>query len=386
MDKLDYISCRCMIDFADNPNINFLSFYYDEELEISVEREKAKIKDIILSQYNLRLVGDIEKAKFALLIPEVILLFIINILLSLIQSVFTVGGFFTFGADYWKYMLYQLTFMSTMIGAFYSLFWSIFSRKKQLNYYGRISHTINSIRLQKCAFESAKRSVLAILENSYIYGDNDCFQKLPFGKDYLKMLKTSVSSTKTISQYEYEYNKTLSSISNRGSMLFAIVGVVLSVLIQVFAFLDTWSNVGNEFHTNMIVTTVLMTITIPSILFAFISRFYHKRIMELESLYCLYSYQYLDMPYSEKSSSFTFDFSKYKDCDVLINEDFVLNFMKTFNKSILYKVSIRDIKIDDNYIISVFGFPTNASESKYFKETVTMVYKELDAIYLKPNN
>ena len=154
MDKIDYLSCRCMIDFAENPSINFLSFNYDEELEVNVESEMVKMKDTSLCQYNLRLDGDIRKAKLVLLIPDVILLFIINILFSLVPSVFTIRGFFTFGVDYWKYMLYQLTFLSTMIATFYSLFWAIFSRKKQLNYYGRINSTINSLMPQKCSFNA----------------------------------------------------------------------------------------------------------------------------------------------------------------------------------------------------------------------------------------
>ena len=105
--------------------------------------------------------------------------------------------------------------------------------------------------------------------------------------------------------------------------------------------------------------------------------------MELESLYCLYSYQYLNMPYSKNNPSFTFDFSKYKDCGVLIDKSFISDFIKILNESIIYKASIRDVKIENEYIIKVFGFPSSECNSNYFKKTVAEVNEKLDALYLK---
>ncbi len=103
--------------------------------------------------------------------------------------------------------------------------------------------------------------------------------------------------------------------------------------------------------------------------------------MELESLYCLYSYQYLDMPYSEKTTSFSFSFNKYKELGPSFEREFVLSFIKAFNESIFYKISIRDIRIDDNYKLSILGFSPNEISSNFFKEMVASVYEKMDVLY-----
>ena len=231
---------------------------------------------------------------------------------------------------------------------------------------GRINHTISSIdKVPYCEFGTAKSDVVSILNNIVITKVDYLIKTLPMKGEYINCLKKCVESFNGINQYEQEYSKRLSKITNRGSMLFAIVCFTLSTAIQVFSFISTWNSVGPEFHTNMIVIAVTLTIFIPLLVFTSIKSRFNNTIMELEAIYCLYSYQYLEMPYGDDFPSKVVDLNDNHLVEKYENKDIIGIFLNRYNKEcITHTFYYRDIRLNSVGKMTIYGF----IDSSYFEE------------------
>lgn len=380
MNEVEYAPLRSSINFSDNPTTNFVSFVYDENKKVVSNGKEVEMKYVV--PYRPFFInGNPKKVLIQSNIFNFVIVIAISTVLSFLQSAVVVVGFLPLNPSYWKYLLFQMTFISTMLGALYNLIWSCFSKNKIIDEYGKRGTIIASVINQKshCSFQVAKESVINVLTNNHIFhSDKEVCKNLPYGIDYLNKLVEAIKTINSDSFYKYEHDKTFAKIANKGSFLFAIVCLILSILVELFSFIDVWNSVEDTFHNNMIASAILIPIIVLVITLYSISVTFKKYCIYLDAIYCLYSYQFLSMPYGSDYISATINISKYIKDGATIDESLLTKLNKTINNSYYFHITYRDIVVIDSKTIRIYGITDSHLNDQNLKE-------KLDLEMMKPD-
>ena len=328
--------------FWQNPSICFLSPKYQGNLTVNNNGEEIELKHAV--NYCPFLEIGLKKKRFGYILYASL----ISLLFSFITSLF--GTVINFGPDilpkepgYWKYMILQLSILSAFLFGFSSVFEIIYSNNNWTN-----RCTMNSIVMQvekkaRCDCYKAKQDVIKILSNCntmYVFKD-----VLPYGDFYFDKIIDEIQDISFKNNLIEEYNKQLSIINSRSSLLKCIVSFLIGVSIEIFSFIDLFNDL-QVFRTNMIVSGILIIVLSFFLSWFVVKNRFEKAYIKMDSLLYLYSYIFLDMPFSKENPQIIF-----LDEEKAADNDYINQIIEQLSASKNKYIYSRQIEIIKNKVI-----------------------------------
>lgn len=286
--------------FWENPNINFVSPIYDNDLKVirnGIELDLEYATDY-LSRIEIPKIGKIRRE---LLIKNIIGLLVVSIVTSLFGTVINIGpNFLPKEPGYWKYMILQFSILSAFLFGFVSLFEIIYSKKRWTKRCVLNGSVINPGKKKRCDFITAQRDVESIIESCYLPLSYKHY--IPYGFDYFRIVNRMIGKLTPKTNLYFEYNRCIASISESNGLIKTVSSFVVGVCIEVFSFVDLFKEL-EVFRVNMILSAILVIIASIFIGYSFVSAKYNKAYIKMDSILYLYSYMYLDMPFNSESKN-----------------------------------------------------------------------------------
>lgn len=278
---------------SDNPDICFVSPLYSKGFTVVNNGKKCKLEDSI-DYIPLLEAGSYKSLKTWLIVRSALFVIVMSLTLSLIGTVINIGpGFLPKESGYWKYMALQFSILSAFLFGFANLFEIIFFNKPWTQRCVLNETVMVSGKEEKCDFYIAKKDLKNLFASCGVSINNN--REFPFGFDYFSMI------SKTLNEFSYktnlvlEYKRLISKINDAGSVIKCLASLLVGIGIEVFSFIDLYSELAN-FRNNMIISAILITLLSILLAYYFTKNKFEKAYIKLDALLYLYSYIFLCMP------------------------------------------------------------------------------------------
>lgn len=276
-----------------NPDFNFVSPYYDENLKILDNGRTVSLANSIRHDDPI-VFSDPKKFRRRLFIEQFIVALVLSFVSTFITSIIRIGDSFLFNEPgFWKYIILQLSILSVFFIGATSLM-TIYCFKREWTQRCILNSSIFKDNLtRKCSVQVAIKDLANLFSKEYI---SSLETKLPHKSDYLNDIVKSFAKYDNNTNFKELYNKELSKINNSPNIFTSIVSLIIGVLIELFSFIDLYSEL-ETFRANLIVIAIIIIVfSIIASITLVKSRFANSYI-KLDGITYLYSYMYLKMPY-----------------------------------------------------------------------------------------
>lgn len=346
--RLDDIQLEDIIGtalFWENPDICFVSPLYDKSLKVTKNGNVMEL-DYAADYNSLIEPFDIKKLRAKLLIKSLTMCLIISLIMSLFGTVINIGSNFLFKEPgYWKYMILQFSTLSAFLFGFATIFEIKFFNKNWTQKCILNSTILKPSKDQKCDIFTAKKDLNVLFSANNISLNHSGY--VPYGDKYFCKLLKAIKNYSYRTDIIAEYNKTLSNINCSPSIIKSILSFAIGVGIEVFSFLDLYGEL-ELFRNNMILSSVLVVILSLTLSYFLVKYRFESSYIKLDSLLYLYSYMYLEMPFSTNEEH---DEVPIENIDVNNLEATIDYCIEQYKKKVDFYVFKRLVVLKDNSLI-----------------------------------
>ena len=355
---IGFESYHHIIDFANNPNYDFISYNTNPDILIYADGFKKPIKEEYEYE-NIMLVNgwtkrDKNSIHFYVSQSMILLSFLITIyaLLGLIRYFFFSD--FVFNNDSLWFFVFGFAFLVPLLLGFYRLFNAIISfnkHYKELNYQAFVlsNRMLSDSRIATSNEISDAIDELTIyFENNYYSFEDRKHIKRFFEKRCQRISLTYYNNFKKQSvKFSFESHDSNSIAGIVAELLIGVIGTILNIV-------KDYSIVGPALQQIIVMTIVLILLTISLAYLFHCLKVYRMR--EVFYYYYIYSYLFLDSTTDKKvAASYLFNFSlKNNDNELSIFKDSIFNIIHQ-NKIPVFRKDIEIICEDDKTKVIFYG-------------------------------